>query len=251
MIDSVLDEWNCLKQKIEEYEKREDNIKFFNQFEETYLSESTMRNIDNMKDDIRNWIKSIYRITFDNDKYYLPIAQKAEEIEMLIDLINHFEYRIDNIISNFSYIKILWKCYYYKLKELPITEQILATTNNKLLERFEYIKRLFKNKYGNCFNFTNEDIEIEHVLRNSYQLYIHKYINNIKDLHKKLIPKKIGIKSTITKDGIVVLEIPRTIVSSKKPTKLGYLIDNLFNMPDEVLNDDEWWLNLFNKELAI
>lgn len=253
MIDSVLDEWNILRRKIEEYEKRENTAQFFRQFEETYLSASVMRDIDNMNEDIKNWIMSIYRITFDNDKYYLPTAEKAEEIEMLIELVEHFELKIDNIVGNFSYIKNLWNLYYHRIKELPITEQILVTTNNKLLDRFEEIKKLFKNKYGNCFSFCNKDEEIEQVLRNSYQLYIHKYINNIKELHKKLIPQPINIKSTITKDGIVVIKKTKiaTIEVSKKPTKLGYLIDNIFNIPDEVLNDDGWWKDLFNKELAI
>ncbi len=253
LIDSVLDEWNSLRRKIEEYEKRENTAQFFRQFEETYLSASVMRNIDNMTEDIKNWIMSIYRITFDNNKYYLPTAEKAEEIEMLIELVEHFERKIDNIVGNFSYIEILRNIYYHKIKELPITEQILVTTNNKLLDRFEEIKKLFKNKYGNCFSFCNKDEEIEQVLRNSYQLYIHKYINNIKELHKKLIPQPINIKSTITKDGIVVLEKPKiaAIEKPKKPTKLGYLIENLFNIPDEVLNDDEWWQDFFYKELAI
>ena len=38
MIDSVLDEWNRLRRKIEEYEKRENIAQFFRQFEETYLN---------------------------------------------------------------------------------------------------------------------------------------------------------------------------------------------------------------------
>lgn len=253
MIDSVLDEWNILRRKIEEYEKRENIAQFFRQFEETYLSASVMRDIDNMNEDIKNWIMSIYRITFDNDKYYLPTAEKAEEIEMLIELVEHFERKIDNIVGNFSYIKTLWNLYYRKIKELPITEQILVTTNNKLLDRFEEIKKLFKNKYGNCFSFCNKDEEIEQVLRNSYQLYIYKYIDNIKSLHNKLIPPKKNIEASITENGIVVIKKPKiaTIEVSKKPTKLGYLIDNFFNMPDEVLNNDEWWQDLFYKELAI
>ena len=253
MIDSVIHEWNILRRKIEEYEKRENTAQFFRQFEETYLSASVMRDIDNMKEDIKSWIMSIYRITFDNDKYYLPTAEKAEEIEMLIDLVEHFERKINNIVGNFSYIKSLWNLYYHKIKELPITEQILVTTNNKLLDRFEEIKTLFKNKYGNCFSFCHKDEEIEHVLRSSYQIYINKYIDHIKCLHNKLIPPKKNIEATITENGIVVIKRPKIerIEVSKKPTKLSYLIDNIFNMPDEVLNDDEWWQDLFYKELFV
>lgn len=253
LIDSVLDEWNNLRRKIEEYEKRENEAQFFRQFEETYLTRDTMRDIENMRLELKDWLFSLYKYSMYNDRYFLEPKKKAEEIEMLIDLAAHFERKIDNIVGNFSYIKTLWNLYYRKIKELPITEQILVTTNNKLLDRFEEIKTLFKNKYGNCFSFCHKDKEIEQVLRSSYQIYINKYIDHIKCLHNKLIPPKKNIEATITKDGIVVLEKPKiaTIEVSKKPTKLDYLIDNLFNMPDEVLNDDEWWQDLFYNELAI
>lgn len=250
MIDSVLDEYNYLKRKLEEYEK---NAHFFRQFETTYLSRETMRDIENMQLELKDWLFSLYKYSMYNDRYFLEPKKKAEEIEMLIDLMSHFEFKITCIVDNFNYLQLFWNLIYTNIKSLPIEKQIIETCNNKTLNRIYDLSDLFKKKYNKSFSLCNSKDEIKQVLRNDYQTYLFKYIENIRELHTKLIPKKICCKTMITNDGKYIIEKPKIVMLdfSEKPTKLGYLIDNLFNMPDEVLNNDEWWQDLFYKELAI
>lgn len=250
MIDGVLNEYNCLKRKLEKYEK---NAHFFRQFETSYLSRETIQDIENMQLELKDWLFSLYKYSMYNDRYFLEPKKKAEEIEMLIDLISLFELKITYLVDNFNYLQLFWNLIYTHIQTLPIEKQIIETYNNKTLNRIYFLSDLFKKKYNRSFSLCNSKDEIIQVLRNDYQTYLFKYIENIRELHTKLIPKKIGCKTMITDDGKYIIEKPKIVMLdfSEKPTKLGYLIDNIFNIPDEVLNDDEWWKDLFNKELAI
>ena len=147
------------------------------------------------------------------------------------------------------------------LDKLPIEEKILVRFNNKTIDRIFYITNLFKKKYKVSFELY--DLEYSRIaLRNEYFYFIYKYKDSIADIHKKLFPEPTeptNLKSYYTKDGILVLEKPKIIMikeleekyeKEKNNSKLYYLIENYDNIPDEILDNDEWWNNLFN-EIAI
>lgn len=248
MIDEAIKE-------LEKVRKEKEVNSFFLQFEYSLLDRESIYLFNKLPKDIQEWIKSIYSYSMYNDKFFLSQEEKAKEVTLLIDIVTEFECRVDNIISSFSSIFYLYHMYDSMLDKLPIKEKILATFNNKTKDRLYYITNLFKKKYKRCFDLWDLE-QTRRELRNEYIYFIDKYKENIADIHKKLFPKQpeIEFQPHYTDDGILVLEKPRIInikdIEPEENTKLNYLIKNIEHLPNDILENDDWWNNLFN-ELAI
>lgn len=235
MIDEAIEELYKVKSE------KEINL-FFNQYAYTTLPNHVIHKFEMLPTDTQQWI---YHITLEDNR---TPEDKAIVLNQLIDIIKYFENKLDIIIHSFNIFRLLYRLYCQDIETLPITEKILTMDNNKTINRLYDIQNLFIEKYGRCFQFCNSNNSIEIVLRNSYREYIKKNYNYIPNLHNKLIPK-LNLQHSIV-NGSIVLEKPKIIVFEPKETKLGYLITNIKNIPNDILENDDWWYNLFN-ELVI